>query len=101
MYVKARVGDLSGDGTLISADRINVKLSDDLNNAGTIAGRDVLKIDSQNINNIAGNLQGGIVDLTTAKDLNNIGGVIKADKAMNLQVKGDLNIRSTTQSTTN
>ncbi|HCA5285602.1 TPA: hemagglutinin repeat-containing protein [Acinetobacter nosocomialis] len=101
VYVKARVGDLKGDGTLISADSIQLNLSKDLTNAGTIAGRQVVQINSQNLNNLAGNIRGGVVSLGTAKDLNNIGGMIQADQAMNLQVKGNLNIQSTTQSSQN
>ncbi len=101
VYVKARVGDLKGDGTLISADSIQLNLSKDLTNAGTIAGRQVVQINSQNLNNLAGNIRGGVVSLGTEKDLNNIGGMIQADQAMNLQVKGNLNIQSTTQSRQN
>ncbi|WP_267527965.1 two-partner secretion domain-containing protein [Acinetobacter nosocomialis] len=101
VYVKARVGDLKGDGTLISADSIQLNLSKDLTNAGTIAGRQVVQINSQNLNNLAGNIRGGVVNLGTEKDLNNIGGMIQADQAMNLQVKGNLNIQSTTQSSQN
>lgn len=101
VYVKARVGDLKGDGTLISADSIQLNLSKDLTNAGTIAGRQVVQINSQNLNNLAGNIRGGVVSLGTEKDLNNIGGMIQADQAMNLQVKGNLNIQSTTQSSQN
>lgn len=101
VYVKSRVGDLKGDGTLISADSIQVKLSDDLTNAGTIAGRKVMDISSKNINNLAGNMRADVVALSTEKDLNNIGGTIQGDKALSLQVKGDLNVRSTAQSTEN
>ncbi|MDX7880025.1 hemagglutinin repeat-containing protein [Acinetobacter nosocomialis] len=101
VYVKARVGDLKGDGTLISADSIQLNLSKDLTNAGTIAGRQVVQINSQNLNNLAGNIRGGVVNLGTEKDLNNIGGMIQADQVMNLQVKGNLNIQSTTQSNQN
>ncbi|MDH2505274.1 hemagglutinin repeat-containing protein [Acinetobacter baumannii] len=101
VYVKARVGDLKGDGTLISADSIQLNLSKDLTNAGTIAGRQVVQINSQNLNNLAGNIRGGVVSISTEKDLNNIGGMIQADQAMNLQVKGNLNIQSTTQSSQN
>ncbi|MDR8268563.1 hypothetical protein FPK71_21730, partial [Acinetobacter baumannii] len=66
VYVKARVGDLKGDGTLISADSIQLNLSKDLTNAGTIAGRQVVQINSQNLNNLAGNIRGGVVSLGTA-----------------------------------
>ncbi|MDR8296038.1 hypothetical protein FPK78_26130, partial [Acinetobacter baumannii] len=75
---------------------IQLNLSKDLTNAGTIAGRQVVQINSQNLNNLAGNIRGGVVSLGTEKDLNNIGGMIQADQAMNLQVKGNLNIQSTT-----
>ncbi|MFH4155463.1 hypothetical protein WAJ10_21195, partial [Acinetobacter baumannii] len=80
---------------------IQLNLSKDLTNAGTIAGRQVVQINSQNLNNLAGNIRGGVVSLGTEKDLNNIGGMIQADQAMNLQVKGNLNIQSTTQSRQN
>lgn len=76
VYVKARAGDLRGDGTLISGNNIYFKLDGDLINGATIAGRQALQITADNVHNLNGRMQGNQVVIETKKDLNNIGGQI-------------------------
>ncbi|MAK29894.1 hemagglutinin repeat-containing protein [Acinetobacter sp.] len=97
VYVKVRVGDLKGDGTLLSGNSVNLKLDGDLINGATIAGREALQITADNVQNLNGRIQGNQVAIETQKDLNNIGGQIIAKDAMALKVGGNLNIESTTR----
>ncbi|WP_165382243.1 ESPR-type extended signal peptide-containing protein [Acinetobacter pittii] len=100
VYVKARVGDLKGDGTLLTGNSVNFKLNGDLLNGSTIAGREAVQITADNINNLKGRIQGNTVDITAQKDLNNIGGQISAKDAMALKVGGNLNIETTIRTST-
>ncbi|WP_406626440.1 hemagglutinin repeat-containing protein [Acinetobacter soli] len=97
VYVKARVGDLKGDGTLLSGNSVNLKLDGDLINGATIAGREAVQITADNVQNLNGRIQGNQVAIETQKDLNNIGGQIIAKDTMALKVGGNLNIESTTR----
>ncbi|WP_429773912.1 polymorphic toxin-type HINT domain-containing protein, partial [Acinetobacter bereziniae] len=99
VYVKARVGDLKGDGSLLSGDAIQFKLDGDLINGATIAGRQAVQITADNVQNLNGRIHGNQVAIDTKKDLNNIGGQISAKESMALKVGGNLNIESTTLST--
>ncbi|WP_262729131.1 hemagglutinin repeat-containing protein [Acinetobacter pittii] len=100
VYVKARVGDLKGDGSLLTGNSVNFKLNGDLLNGSTIAGREAVQITANNINNLMGRIQGNTVDITTKKDLNNIGGQISAKNAMAVKVGGNLKIETTTRTST-
>ncbi|MDC5260430.1 filamentous hemagglutinin N-terminal domain-containing protein [Acinetobacter baumannii] len=100
VYVKARVGDLKGDGSLLTGNSVNFKLNGDLLNGSTIAGREAVQITANNINNLMGRIQGNTVDITTKKDLNNIGGQISAKEAMAVKVGGNLKIETTIRTST-
>ncbi|MGQ1063014.1 DNA/RNA non-specific endonuclease [Acinetobacter baumannii] len=99
VYVKARAGDLKGDGTLLSGNSIKFNLDGDLLNTATIAGREAVQITADNVNNLMGRIQGNAVDITSKKDLNNIGGSIPAKDTMAMNVGGNLNVTSTTRTT--
>ncbi|MFX8629081.1 S-layer family protein, partial [Acinetobacter baumannii] len=88
VYVRAKAGDLLGDGSLIAANDIQLKLKGNVLNEATIAGRHALQISAEQIDNIGGRIEGNQVALTTQKDLNNIGGTLKAGSAMALNVGG-------------
>lgn len=101
VYVKARVGDLRGDGTLISADSIQLDIKDNVINSGTIAGREAVVLNAENIDVLNGRIQANQVGLTTKKDLNLIGGQIHAQDKVVLDVGNNLNLSSSTQSSEN
>ena len=96
VYVKARVGDLKGDGSLLTGNSVNFSLNGDLLNGATIAGRNAVQITADNVTNLSGRIQGNTVAITTKNDLNNIGGQISANEEMALKVGGNLNISTTT-----
>ncbi|MCH2001571.1 hemagglutinin repeat-containing protein, partial [Acinetobacter seifertii] len=100
VYVKARVGDLKGDGTLLSGNSIKFNLDGDLINGATIAGRQAVEITADNVHNLNGRIQGNQVAIEAKKDLNNIGGQIIAKDAMALKVGGNLKVETTTRTST-
>lgn len=100
LYVKVKAGDLKGDGTLISGDSVQFKLTGDLNNSGTIAGRTLVDISAQNLRNHRGRIQAADARLSALLDIHHIGGTFAADNSMNLTAGQDINIQSTTNSTT-
>ncbi|WP_353620006.1 hemagglutinin repeat-containing protein [Acinetobacter sp. 256-1] len=95
VYVRARAGDLRGDGSLISANQINIKMSGDVLNSATIAGREAVQISGNNINNFNGRIEGNQLALQTKDNLNNIGGTIAAKESARLDVGGNFNHLST------
>ena len=80
VYVRARPGDLKGDGTLISADQVQLNMNGDVLNQATIAGREALIINANNVNQLAGRMEANRVGIKTQNDLNNIGSQIVAKK---------------------
>ncbi|MGK6310279.1 hypothetical protein ACMGEZ_24010 [Variovorax sp. DT-64] len=100
VYVRVRPGDIDGSGALLSADAAVIKSSGDLVNAGTIAGRALVTIDADTIGNLGGRITGGSVGLQARTDLNNIGGTIDARDALSITAGRDINIQTTTQTTT-
>ena len=57
VYVKAREGDLKRDGTLISANSINLKVQGNVFNSGTIAGRQAVVLNEDNVELMNGRIQ--------------------------------------------
>lgn len=65
VYVQARVGDLKGDGTLISADSIKLDVKGDVFNSGTIAGRQAVVLSAENVDVLNGRILSGQVSVGT------------------------------------
>ncbi|HYD79066.1 MAG TPA: filamentous hemagglutinin N-terminal domain-containing protein [Paucimonas sp.] len=94
VYVRVKEGAIRGDGTLIAADNIDLKLTGDLRNGGLIATRDLMKISGENIDNLSGGrLRGGRVDLKARNDINNLSGEIAGNK-VRLEAGRDVNVRT-------
>uniref|UniRef100_UPI0025F5E18D two-partner secretion domain-containing protein n=2 Tax=uncultured Pseudacidovorax sp. TaxID=679313 RepID=UPI0025F5E18D len=98
VYVRVQPGDITGGGSLLSADAMVMHGNGNLNNAGTIAGRSVVSITADNVNNL-GRIAGGDVSVKAQTDLNNIGGSITAANSALLTAGRDINVQTTTQST--
>ncbi|OQS58710.1 filamentous hemagglutinin [Actinobacillus suis] len=97
VYAVARKGDISGKGTLISADKMNVN-STSLINEGTIAGRNFVKFAADKLVN-SGKISGGILQGKVSGDAENNGGVMEANSALFLDVAGNFTHSSTTRDT--
>ena len=57
LYVRVREGDLDGNGSLISADALDIALSGDLQNNATLAGRSVVSLSAENVKNLGGRIR--------------------------------------------
>ena len=97
VYAMAQKGDLNGEGTLISADVIDLR-SNRLTNSGTIAGRKLTLLNTESLLN-EGTITGDKVDIKTTNNFDNIGGKVEAERALLVDVGGDLNHESTTMTT--
>ncbi|WP_240609950.1 hemagglutinin repeat-containing protein [Billgrantia endophytica] len=76
VYVRVREGDLTGDGTLIAGNSLQLDIAGDLLNSGTLAGREVMDISAKNIANLGGRISGNRVNLEANRDITNIEGRI-------------------------
>lgn len=101
LYVRAKDGDIQGNGALIAGNSVDLKINGNLTNkdGATIAGRTALKIDAGSIDVLNGaRIHGGDVDLKTKEDLNVIGASVTANNSLSLSAGRDLNVKSTTRS---
>lgn len=98
VYVRVQPGDITGGGSLLSAERMIIKGQGDLTNSGTIAGRTLVEINADNINNLGGRIAGGSVKLDAKNDINNIGGSIAGANSVSLKAGHDIKIETTTNS---
>ena len=96
VYAMAQKGDLNGEGTLISAEVIDLR-SNRLTNSGTIAGRKLTLLNTESLFN-AGTITGDKVGIKTS-NFDNIGGKVEAERALLVDVGGNLNHESTTMTT--
>ncbi|RQO32859.1 hypothetical protein DBR37_16295 [Herminiimonas sp. KBW02] len=99
VYVKPRSGDLSGGGSLLAGQNVNIQLSGDLKNSGTIAGRNVMQIKADNVHNLA-DIAGKTVEVTAQQDIRNQGGRVLAQDSLNANAGRDLILESTTSTGT-
>lgn len=97
VYVRTQPGDIKGDGTLIAADVIDLRIEEG-RNTGTIAGRTAVRIDANNLRNLGGRITGDAVAVRARTDIDNTGGTIEARSALDVVAKRDLVLASTTQS---
>ena len=97
VYAMAQKGDLNGEGALISADVIDLR-SNRLTNSGTIAGRKLALLNTESLLN-EGAITGDKVGIKTTHNFDNIGGKVEAERALLVDVGGDLNHESTTMTT--
>ncbi|EHN1697446.1 hemagglutinin repeat-containing protein [Salmonella enterica subsp. enterica serovar Newport] len=94
LYVRARPGDLSGDGALLAGRSVTINAPGNVTNSGLITGRDVTKVTAQTLNN-HGDIQGDRVDLRARQDINNTGGRVIAGSALSLLAGHDISSETT------
>ncbi|BFU60562.1 hemagglutinin repeat-containing protein [Rodentibacter abscessus] len=97
IYALAKKGDITGNGTLLSANKITHKGREFIN-SGTVSGRELVKFDSEAIRN-TGTLSGSAIVGNISGDVENIGGTIEADRAILLDVAGNFTHQSTLHTT--
>ena len=109
-----RAGDLAPTGALVSANNITLRMPDDtsLTNSGTLLARNSISVNANDINN-SGTISGNRITLGALRDINNLGGQIigtsstasastpaQGSSSVVLSAQRNINIASTTQSTT-
>lgn len=99
VYVMPRPGDLSGGGSLLAGQNVNIQLSGDLKNSGTIAGRNVMQINADNVHNL-GDIAGKTVNVNAQEDLINLGGSIVAKDSLTASAGRDFIVESTSSTGT-
>ncbi len=98
LYAAVRAGDLAPSGALLGGNTVSITTTGDVNNSGTILGRKLVQISANSINNVVGSIAGQSVSLSASQDINNTGGTIVADNNLSLVAGRNINIASTTQS---
>src|SRR5580765_2629579 len=103
VYVRAQPGDLDNSNQstsgLLAGRSVNIQMSGDVSNGASIAGRQLVNIAAGNISN-EGTISADRVLLNARVDLNNIGGTITGQSGVALSAGRDVNILSTTRSST-
>ncbi|MHA6911495.1 hemagglutinin repeat-containing protein, partial [Ralstonia pseudosolanacearum] len=101
VYVHVKPGDLDGSGALIAGQSVSLNVSGDMVNQGSIAGRDVVSLTAENVKNLGGRITGGDVAVRARTDLDNLGGIIDANNSLSAMAGRDLNVATTTRSSSN
>ncbi|UAN24920.1 hemagglutinin repeat-containing protein (plasmid) [Enterobacter sp. JBIWA003] len=99
VYAPVKAGDLNASGALMSGGNIAMNLTGDLNNSGVIGGRKATVITAENILNNAGSIQGADVSLSARNDITSIGGTLQGLDSLVANAGRDINITTTTRST--
>ncbi|EJL8892571.1 hemagglutinin repeat-containing protein [Salmonella enterica] len=94
LYVRARPGDLSGNGALLAGRSVTISSPGHVTNSGLISGREVTRITSQSLTN-SGSLLGPKIDLQARESINNTGGRIIAGSALALLAGHDISSTTT------
>lgn len=94
LYVRARPGDLSGNGALLAGRSVTISSPGHVTNSGLISGREVTRITSQSLTN-SGSLLGPKIDLQARENINNTGGRIIAGSALALLAGHDISSTTT------
>jgi filamentous hemagglutinin len=90
-------GDFNNAGTVHANGNTSISSGGAINNSGTIAGRQLVQISANSINNTVGSISAQGVSLKAVQDINNTGGAISADNKLLLQAGRDINVTSSTQ----
>lgn len=100
VYARLQAGDLSPTGSLIAGQTLNLNVSGNVINGGDLAGRDALNLTADNIHNLAGRIRANTTQLDASNDINNLGGSIEGGDTLSLNAGNNINIESTTASST-
>ena len=97
VYVRARQGDLNGNGALLAGRNVSVDMAGDILNSGELSSREFTDLRAENIQN-SGSIQGKNVQLNALKDIHNVGGAIRGLDNVSLSAGRDI-ISETAQRT--
>ncbi|MGO2303321.1 MAG: two-partner secretion domain-containing protein [Providencia sp.] len=97
VYVRARQGDLNGNGALLAGRNVSADMAGNLLNSGEISSRELTDLRAENIEN-SGRLQGKDVQLNALKDIKNVGGEIRGLDSLSLSAGRDIFSETTQRS---
>ncbi|MGI3429999.1 hemagglutinin repeat-containing protein [Providencia stuartii] len=89
VYVRARQGDLNGNGALLAGRNVSANMTGNILNSGEISSRELTDLRAENIEN-SGRIQGKDVQLDALKDIKNIGGEIRGLDNVTLSAGRDI-----------
>ncbi|QIC15581.1 filamentous hemagglutinin N-terminal domain-containing protein [Providencia vermicola] len=89
VYVRARQGDLNGNGALLAGRNVSANMTGNILNSGEISSRELTDLRAENIEN-SGRIQGKDVQLDTLKDIKNVGGEIRGLDSVSLSAGRDI-----------
>ncbi|MEX9874710.1 hemagglutinin repeat-containing protein [Providencia rettgeri] len=89
VYVRAREGDLNGNGALLAGKNVAADITGNVLNSGEISSRALTEIRADDIQN-SGQLQGHDITLNALKDIKNIGGEIRGTNSVSLSAGRDI-----------
>lgn len=100
VYARAKSGDITGDGAVMSGRNVALNLNTDLNNRGSIKAEQQTAIAATNINNLGGRISASDVRLHAQQDINNQG-TLDAKQNLNLTAGHNINLISATSTQKN
>ncbi|MEX9938456.1 ShlA/HecA/FhaA protein, partial [Providencia rettgeri] len=89
VYVRAREGDLNGNGALLGGKNVTADLTGNFLSSGEVSSRALTEIRADDIQN-SGRLQGHDITLNALKDIKNIGGEIRGTNSVSLSAGRDI-----------
>ncbi|MEY0044199.1 hemagglutinin repeat-containing protein [Providencia rettgeri] len=89
VYVRAREGDLNGNGALLAGKNVAADITGNILNSGEISSRALTEIRADDIQN-SGQLQGHDITQNALKDIKNIGGEIRGTNSVSLSAGRDI-----------
>ncbi|HHW52697.1 MAG TPA: glycohydrolase toxin TNT-related protein [Acinetobacter towneri] len=101
VYVRSREGDLTGDGSLIAAEKVSIISKGDVLSSATIAGRQAVDLKAANLELLNGRIQSNEVSLQTDKNTVLQGGQIKAGQSLSIDAGENLTLATNTEKSEN
>lgn len=101
VYVRSREGDLTGDGSLIAAEKVSIISKGDVLSSATIAGRQAVDLKAANLELLNGRIQSNEVSLQTDKNTVLQGGQIKAGQSLSIDAGENLTLTTSTEKSEN
>ena len=89
VYVRARQGDLKGNGALLAGRNVSANITGDILTSGEISSRELTDLRAENIEN-SGRIQGKDIQLNALKDIKNVGGAIRGVDSVSLSAGRDI-----------
>lgn len=89
VYVRARQGDLNGNGALLAGRNVSANMTGNILNSGEISSRELTDLRAENIQN-SGRIQAKDVQLDALKDIKNVGGEIRGLDSVSLSAGRDI-----------